>query len=37
LEIIILNAATLLICLAAMIIPSAFISRIVPTKAIKFQ
>jgi lipoprotein-releasing system permease protein len=36
-EILLLNAVTLLICLAAMIIPSAFISRVLPTKAIKFQ
>jgi lipoprotein-releasing system permease protein len=36
-EILILNVATLVVCLIAMIIPSALISRVVPTKAIKFQ
>lgn len=36
-EIILLNLSTLLICMSAMIIPSALISRILPTKAIKFQ
>lgn len=36
-QIILLNAVTLIVCLAAMILPSALISRVNPTKAIKFQ
>tara|TARA_R110000737_G_scaffold53512_2_gene75162 strand:+ start:10533 stop:12347 length:1815 start_codon:yes stop_codon:yes gene_type:complete len=36
-EILLLNLATLTVCLLAMIVPSALISRVLPTKAIKFQ
>ncbi len=36
-QIILLNGATLIVCLLAMVVPSALISRVLPTKAIKFQ
>jgi lipoprotein-releasing system permease protein len=36
-QILLLNIVTLIICLLAMIGPSALISRVLPTKAIKFQ
>jgi len=36
-QILLLNLITLMVCLAAMIVPSALISRVLPTKAIKFQ
>lgn len=36
-QIILLNVVTLVVCLAAMILPSTLISRVNPTKAIKFQ
>ncbi len=36
-HVLLLNLVTLLICLLAMIVPSALISRILPTKALKFQ
>lgn len=36
-QIVLLNAVTLIVCLAAMILPSTLISRVSPTKAIKFQ
>lgn len=36
-QILLLNVITLIVCLLAMIGPSALISRVLPTKAIKFQ
>ncbi len=36
-QILVLNLVTLLVCLMAMLLPSALISRVLPTKAIKFQ
>jgi lipoprotein-releasing system permease protein len=36
-QILLLNAITLVICLTAMILPSTLITRVSPTKAIKFQ
>lgn len=36
-QILLLNAITLIICLTAMILPSTIITKVSPTKAIKFQ
>ena len=37
LDVLLLNAGTLLICLLVLIIPSMLVSRIVPVKALKFN
>jgi lipoprotein-releasing system permease protein len=37
LDVLLLNAGTLLICLLVLIIPSMLVSRILPVKALKFN
>ncbi|MCB0786171.1 MAG: ABC transporter permease, partial [Flavobacteriales bacterium] len=35
--IVLLNAGTLLVCVAALVLPSALVSRIAPARAIRFE